>query len=71
MFVLLMGIYSRDHGLSLLGLLFHVLTLIFSEHEFILLIVPSLGELWHRCQQPPETAKSFCAVKMRSVHASS
>lgn len=53
------------------ALLFHILTLIFPEHDFILLISPSLGELWHRCQQPPETAKSFCAVKMCSVHASS
>lgn len=51
--------------------LFHVLALIFSEHGFIFLISPPLGEPWHRCQQPPETAKSFCAVEICSVRTSS
>lgn len=46
------------------GLLFHVLASILPEHGCIFLISPSLGEPWHICQQPPETAKTFCAVDM-------
>lgn len=46
------------------GLLFHVLVLIFPEHGCIFLISPSLGEPWHIRQQPPETARTFCAVDM-------
>lgn len=40
-------------------------------HMTVFLISPSLRELWHRCQQPPETAKSFCAIEMCSDCTSS